>query len=250
MAKITYTFSGLDNSTTYYGKVFTVNPNNRVNGRADLTVFAAATSSFPNEPTSYDYLINTYTTSMTWTAPEDGYFRIMAFGSSGAGTNATVTRNDLVGAGNYRYKGTSGNGGGGGAYACTDIKMNKGDAVKMTIGAASATTTIVITSTTGEVYPTITLTGGQPGSGTRAGGTASGGTVANANGTAGGTGSTDEIYRDNDLQIAGGSAGKAGHASGNAGGAGGAVVNASAQSGGAGKAAFIRIYRGNTNVVG
>ena len=249
MGKIKHTFSELENSTTYYGKVFTVNPNNRINSRADLTVFAAVTSSFPNEPTSYDYLINTYTTSMTWVAPEDGYFRVMAFGSSGAGTNATVTRNNLVGT-NYSYKGTSGNGGGGGAYSCSDIKMNKGDTVKMTIGAASATTTIVITSTTGEVYSTMTLVGGQPGSGTREGGTASGGNVANANGTAGGTGSTDSIVNDNDLQIAGGSAGKAGHASGNAGGAGGAVVNAAAQSGGAGKAAFVRIYRGNTNVVG
>lgn len=248
MAKITYTFSGLDNSTTYYGKVFTVNLNNRVNGRADLTVFAAVTSNFPNEPTSYDALVGTYTSSMTWTAPEDGYFRIMAFGSSGAGSNATVTRNDLVGT-NYSYKGTSGNGGGGGAYACSDIKMNKGDTVQITLGAASATTTITITSTTGEVYSTITLTGGQPGSGTRAGGTATGGNVSNASGSAGGTGSTDSVTNDNDLQIAGGSAGKSAHSEGNNGGAGGAVVNAAAQTGGSGKTAFVKIYRGNTNVV-
>lgn len=251
MAKITYVISGLTNNVTYYGKVYSVNPKDRINNRADLEVFGATPRSFPTSPSAYTNLISTYQysgTTQVFTAPEDGYFRIMAFGSSGAGTDATVTYNDLVGE-NYRYKGTSGNGGGGGAYSCSDIKMNKGDTVNMTIGNVSGTTTITINSTTGETYSAMKLTGGQSGSGTGAGGTASGGNVANANGGAGGTGSTDEIYRDDDLQIAGGAGGRAGHSEGNAGGAGGDVTWAVAQSGDPGKRAFVRIYRGNTNVL-
>ena len=250
MAKITYVISGLTNDVTYYGKVYSVNPKDRVNNRADLTVFAAKPRSFPTSPSTYVDLISTYRYSgatQVFTAPESGYFRIMAFGSSGAGSAATCTYNDLVGT-NYSYKGDSGNGGGGGAYSCSDVKLFEGDTITMSLGAASGTTTITINSTTGETYSTMTLVGGKPGSGTRAGGTASGGNVANANGGAGGTGESGSVTND-DLYLDGGAGGKAGHSEGNAGGAGGDVSASYAQSGGSGKSAFVRIYRGNTNVL-
>lgn len=50
MAKITHTIHGLTNGVTYYGKVYSVNPKKRANNRADLAVFAAIPSAFPEEP--------------------------------------------------------------------------------------------------------------------------------------------------------------------------------------------------------
>ena len=42
--------AGLTNGVTYYGKVFSVNPKERINSRADLTVFAAVPAAHPKIP--------------------------------------------------------------------------------------------------------------------------------------------------------------------------------------------------------
>jgi hypothetical protein len=199
-------------------------------------VIVAVVSLFPSTPSAYN-LIGTYTSAQTWSAPEDGWFQIELHGASGAG-----------GRGNYRiFGGGGGGGGGGGATAVSRVQMNKGDTI--TIGSALNSVTI---NSSRETYSQMSTTAGANGSDYQllsdyaeggAGGTASGGNYQNANGGAGSKSKTSTSSKD----ISGGAGGAAGYAGGNTGGAGGNVVSGKGQSGESGKAAFVKIYRGNTN---
>ena len=75
---------GLTNGEEHFIKVFTVNHKGRVNNRVDLPVASVIPSAFPAEPSSYA-LIGTYSSSQTFTAPEDGWYQVELFGRSGAG---------------------------------------------------------------------------------------------------------------------------------------------------------------------
>ncbi len=205
---------------------------------------------FPAEPTAYN-LIGTYTSSQTWTATENGYFQIEVFGASGKGGEAYA----YYDYNKYRYDGNSGGGGGGGGYACSNIKLKKGDTADIVCGVVGGTSSATINSSI-ENYSKITVTSGANGTDATmrnelywgkggAGGVASGGNVVNANGGAGSDGS----HADGGRSASGGAGGAAGYTGGNAGGAGGGM-NASygaTPAPGAGKAGFIKIYRGNTN---
>lgn len=205
---------------------------------------------FPAEPTEYT-LIETYTASQSWTAPEDGYFKIEVFGASGKGGKAYAYYRDNK----YYYWGNGGGGGGGGGYACSNIKLKKGDVIAIVSGAVGSDSTATINSSL-ESYSKMTVTSGANGTDSSipndlyegkggAGGVASGGNVANANGGDG----SDGGHGDGGRNGAGGAGGAAGYTGGNAGGVGGTMNASSGEtSPGAGKAGFIKIYRGNTNV--
>lgn len=220
------------------------------------------TAPVPPPPALYSELIGTYTASQTWTAPEDGWFQIDVFGASGAGGTGAQYR---VSAANYNF-GTAGSGGGGG-YSCSRVKLKAGDTVELVVGQRAGTDSIgnwtyatdssVVINSTVEDYESMSVTaGGRGGNGTATsssaiggsagtGGVASGGNVSNINGSAGNKGVTikraSENSASNDIVVAGG----AGANGAPAGGKGGVSNNR----GGSGSAGFIKIYRGDTNLV-
>lgn len=262
MSKITHTFSGLENSTTYYGKVFTVNPKGRVNNRADLPVFAAIASAFPSEPDSYE-LIDTYTSAQTWAAPEDGWFKIELFGASGSGGNGVYSSYEDSD-GYYFTEATSGYSGAGGGYSLSEgVKMNKGDIIQCEINSAGTMTLNVRSSVDGVEIITMICTKGGDGQtayvndtgyhydsyDVAVGGSASGGKTLNEPGK---NGARAESTGERTKTVGPVAGGAAGHPDGNAGGASGTANYSSSRktNGEARKPAFFRISRGNTNVVG
>lgn len=222
---------------------------------ADIIV--AVKSSFVAEPSAYT-LIGKYTSSQTWTAPEDGWFQIEVFGASGnSGTSwAWYSYSDY----GELVRASTGGGGGGGGYACSRIKMNKGDSIEIVCGAVGSSSSAEFQSSL-ETYNSIIVTSGKNGanSGTDvnnptggtggAGGVASGGNYLNYDGGKGsnGTGSTSGFPN-------GASGGKAGYTGGNAGASSPNTKRPydtanKTYSANKGFAGFINIYRGDTNVV-
>lgn len=264
MAKLTTIFSNVLNNRNYYARIYPVNPQGSMQSELDgqITINAIIPASFPAEPSSYS-LIDTYTSSTTFTAPEDGWYQVELFGRSGAGGTAAAFVDTSY---NTRYLHTvgAGGGGGGGAYCCTNkIKLNKGDTISIVIG---TTCTATITASTDTSYSVMKCTtGSNGGNGTAsgsgsyrgdggAGGVATGGTV-NQNGSAGEFGSYENAYDASYITANGGAGGASGHTSGNVGGVGGTsyitgTSNKYIEAAGSAKAGFCKIYRGNTNIIG
>lgn len=211
-------------------------------------VIVAVVSLFPSEPSSYS-LIGTYTSSSTFTVPEDGHFQIEVFGASGNGGNGYQTRN------------ASGGGGGGGGLAISRVKLKKGETVELTVGGVGSTTKAKINGSLVEsIWRNPTVTSGSNGTDAvydgddgayvgngGAGGTASGGNYASYSGHAGSDGKKGFLS----VTVEGGAGGNPGGYdngySGNYGGKGGSSKYG-ALNGESGKAGFIKIYRGNTNL--
>lgn len=257
-------FEGVINGTQYYARVFTVNPKNRVNNRADLPYAMAIPSAFPLKPESIDdyTLYRTYSHSyyaQTFTAPEDGWYKIIVYGASGNGGDGEEQSKDGVG-----VFAAGGGGGGGGGVCIAIVKLNKGDTIIITVGSIGSTSKAVINATAGETYSTMTVTsGGDGGNGDTytggyfgdayanggyggKGGKASGGNYANYSGKSGGSGGEDSSDDSSDYVSAdGGYGGSPGYTGGRKGGDGGSE-NSSGDSGSAG---YVQIYRGNTNIV-
>lgn len=233
---------------------------------ADLTLF-------PSEPTSY-VLIDTYTEEQTWTAPEDGYYEIELQGASGKGGKGATNQKRDTAKDEVTFYAYSGGSGGGGGCAISRVKMNKGDTIVLAPGAVGSVSKATINSSL-ETYEVMQVTAaGNGGNATTSaagsagsGGTASGGNYAIYAGGAGkkGNSKTDarvlSVLEDNLMSItvtasspAGGTAGCDG---GNAGGKGGSATvgstagsySPSLGSPGVGSAGFVKIYRGDTNVV-
>lgn len=219
---------------------------------------------FPFAPSGYS-LIDTYSISGTFTAPEDGYFQIVLQGASGAGAQRYQSSN-----GNS----FSGGGGGGGGCAISRVKLKKGDTVRYTLGKAATYLSGYTSATSAgdssasinssiEDYDSLSVTGaengqrwllnddglgGPPGG---AGGVGSGGNYGNYTGSSGGDG--DDITSTQEEAIGtakGGSGGYAGYSGGNKGGKGEGWIEWELQDGSLGGDAFIMIYRGNTNKAG
>lgn len=256
MAKITYVFPGLTNGLNYYGKIYSMNPNGRVNNRADLKVFSAIPSEFPAVPDSY-ILIDTYTTSQTFTAPEDGWFKIELHGASGNGYSTDPrpgqSYSDDSNGEDYIY---TGGGGGGGAYVASIVKLKQGDIVELVCGAVYSDTIATITSSM-ETYNEMLAKSG--GGGTLAtnqkgqaaggiGGTASGGNLSNVNGNAGKNGVKASASSYGSIESSAAKGGVPGHADGNTGGNGAYLDRGKRYAQTAGLAGFFKISRGNTNL--
>ena len=210
----------------------------------------ATLGGFPSqEPTAYE-LIGTYTTSQTWMAPESGYFQIEVFGASGNGGAAII----------YNSMPYGGGGGGGGGYACSRVKLRKGDILVFSPATVGATSSVTFNSSI-ETYDDLQVTSGANGKNATgsatiyggAGGVANGGNYANNNGGAGANGRSYKKVTDGWTGY-GGTGGTSGYTGGNDGGKGANGYRDYSEydhswvgSPGYGKAGFIKIYRGNTN---
>lgn len=210
---------------------------------------------FPKKPTDYE-IINTYTSSATFTAPENGYFQIEVFGASGKGGK---NYDDNMPGIDYEIYFHSGGGGGGGGYAASRIKLKKGDTVVLSPGGVGVASYARISSSI-EEYSPLNVTSGANGGDAQlrgrdepsygyggAGGVASGGNYLNKNGGNGGNGNTflagdfGDGYEVSGSR-AGGVGGAPGHVDGNAGGKGQDGDNNTAI--GYGKAGFIKVWMG------
>lgn len=259
MAIISHKVEGVANDVTHYTRIFPVNKKGHAQSELDGQIASALTNAFPAEPSSYN-LIGTYSSSQTFTAPEDGWYQIELFGRSGAGgaaSSRTMTEN-------IQYHIASGGGGGGGAYCrSVNVKLNKGDTIVIII---DSTCTVTINSSTGETYEQMLCTTGSNGGSAStastnatggtggAGGTASGGNDANIDGGRGSSGKgTTNVTRAKTMS--GGAGGTAGALGGRVGGTGatiktvvsGAYLVVSKGSAGGAQAGFCKIYRGDTN---
>lgn len=246
-------FTELENGQTYYARVYTVNPEGYMQSEIGTQIGFATPQDFPADPTSYS-LIGTYTTSQTWTAPENGYFMIEVHGASGKGGNASKVAAASP-AGSYYF--STGSGGGGSGYACSVVRLKEGDTVEIACGAVGIVSQAVVTSSyTVEDSHTMKVTSGGNGSNSGdsqkavsggAGGVGSGGNVENGTGSAGSKNEYSVLKTSWDRTGAAG--GNPYKSDGNVGGTGGNVTNGYAGYGVAGKSGFVNISRGNTNVV-
>lgn len=263
MAIYSKLIEGLNNGDEMFVKVFTVNHKERINNRIDLAFASVIPSAFPIEPTAY-ILISTYSSTTTFTAPEDGFFKIVAQGASGKGGSGSRYKwgdNSDEDEEDYLYSLAGGGGGGGGGCSIYAVKLKKGDTVFISPGASGSTTSVVINSS---IEGTITLTvtsgangtGGSTGSQSAtagkggAGGVGSGG-QENYKGSTGsdGAGNNTAHSADHD-SVSGGAGGNPGYTGGRKGGnGGGAYTNSSWSSGSNGTTGFVQIYRGDTNIV-
>lgn len=288
---ISHKFEGLTNGETYYAKVFTANPNGRVNNREDVPAVSCVPSAFPSEPSEFE-LIGTYNNSGSYTVTDkEGWLLVELHGASGGG-GMSCSDEDSDDEGDTRYGLASGGGGQGGGCAISLIKVAEGDSLTFTLGTygqVKATTSLPYKSevtagistctfsTSLETYDELQVTGGANGStgfgqifhnaasssfsGSVAGGSgaaiATGGNYANYNGSAGSDGVKQGAWH-SPPTLSAPSGGAPGYTGGNYGGSG---RNTYYSSGGRnyygycnnhgipGSSAFIKIYRGNTNVV-
>lgn len=234
-------------------------------------------SGFPDQPTSEsDYtLYATYTSSTTFTAPSDGWYKIEAHGASGNGGNAVVKDFYYDDDNTTYHVCLTGGSGAGSGYACSIVKLAVGDTINLTVGAVGSDTTAVINSSK-DSYDTIIVQSGGNGGNSSASvkdnhgctsytrgaagvaGSVSGGNVYNYQGSNGvrGDGSTHVVSEKNYSCPAGGSPA---HGDGNAGGRGMGIYRSTAVTDswtgsewlpyrkGYGVAGYFKISIGNTN---
>ena len=153
----------------------------------------------------------------------------------------------------------------GGGYSASRIKMKAGDTIVLTVGVVGAISSASINRSL-ENYDLLSVTSGTNGGNGTAkssisnciggsagqGGSASGGNYATHNGEAGIAGTTSSVSS-SQIPTSGGAGGNAGYTGGNVGGTVGGGQSVSLMetvtvAGVAGKAGFIKIYRGNTNL--
>lgn len=253
----TWTVTASDGTNT---KSITVEVSSK---KAETIVF------FPAEPSAYT-LIGTCYTPATWTAPEDGYYQIEIFGASGHCGETQVQGSSKS------VKFAIGGGGGGGAYCCSKlIKLKAGDTAVIGGSLAVGGTVTATINSSFETYSVMSCVsggngtdgsdvayGGVAGIGGSAG-TASGGNYSNIAGNAGSAGITSGFNgkKENGATYTGGAGGAAVVSGGNAGGNAASVTvhmnlidttimyNGAKSGATYGSAAFVKIYRGNTNVI-
>ena len=185
-AATAYTDTSLTNDVEYFYRAFAYSPKKKY--QTELT--GAVASTIPRaEPTTYEKIAE-YTTSGTWTAPEDGYYQVYAIGKGGDGGNGGDGKFY-----NSTIYGSGGGGGGGGGIAQSRIYFLAGDELRITVNSSITSvggkTTMSAVSgekgTTAQNADTSAGTIGTPGKG-GGGGVSSGGNISNINGGIGGNG--------------------------------------------------------------
>ena len=253
----------LVNGKSYYAKVYTRSPSGRLNTRGDLPLLCAIPSLFPQQPADEKgyRLISDYTVTQEFTAPEDGWFLIEVHGASGSGGNSGLssvswyTTTDDEGERMYGFK--TGGSGAGGSYGASIVKLRRGDLIRLTIGSVGETTLAEIHSSAGISYETITVEAGGSGrnASTSAVGSAglsgevSGGNLYNLTGSNGRFGNSAWNYERDEITVAPRTGGEPGHPDGNHGGASAYCTSGTHYPASPGKPGFVRISRGETNVV-
>jgi len=257
-----HTFPGLTNHQPYYAKIFTLNPQGRINNRADLPVLSAVPKPFPQKPADEDAytLITEITSTQTYTAPEDGWFLIEVHGASGNGGNSGLSsaswyvREDEAGQTMYGYK--TGGSGAGGSCSASIVKLRSGDPIVITIGNVGEVTSAAITSTAGESYELMRVN--PSGSGTDASvtangsagvaGTAYGGNLYKTTGSNGRFGTSGYAYSRDELTVPLRTGGAAATPNGNPGGSSSYILNGVRTPGEPGRPGKVRVLRGEGNL--
>ena len=176
----TVNLTGLTNETLYYIRVFPYNSKKQYQTMLEGATITATPDDFPEEPT--DYLECAEISETTeFIIPEKGYFRIDAIAAGGTGGNAPRT-----GSG-YGAAIASCGGGGRGGNARSEVALQKGTKILVTISSGSVT---VKSNGDMEILATPGGTGGNPSSPTNAGaagtaGGSSGGNIFNESGISG-----------------------------------------------------------------
>ena len=176
----TVDLTGLANGTLYYIRVFPYNSKKQYQTILEGATITATPDDFPEEPT--DYLECAEISETTeFIIPENGYFRIDAIAAGGTGGNAPRT-----GSG-YGAAIASCGGGGRGGNARSEVALQKGTKILVTISSGSVT---VKSNGDMEILATPGGTGGNPSSPTNAGaagtaGGSSGGNIFNESGISG-----------------------------------------------------------------
>ncbi len=172
----TYKYTGLIAGTKYVVKV---NVKDKAGNVGTNEVEAASKVS---SPTSWE-LIGTYTSSGSFTIPEDGYFKIAAGASSGRGGYADVQYASSGGDGQWDgyNEGGGGGGGGSGGYAESKLYKNKGSVITFSVGGNVSCEGITVTSG-GIGGNAISSPGDVDGGYGGSAGTASGGNLLNVQG--------------------------------------------------------------------
>lgn len=256
----TFTATGLQNHISYFWTAFALNSDNEYDNANSPTV-SYTPNYFPVKPGSEsDYtLIETITSSKTWIVPEDGWYMVDVVSASGAGGSAWY----------QTYASTcacaSGGGGGSGAYARSILSFNKGQSIPVTVGGIASFGSY-LSATAGSSGDDASSTASSVRGGS--GGTAYGGTEANVQGNQGNPGTKVSGSMEAELSSGGGSGGSAGGLYPQRGGNGEQVgwtdtydpgsgnvgpdriVWRTVSTKGRGSNAFVKIFRGNTNVVG
>ncbi len=213
---------------------------------------------FPKEPSAYE-ILSTYTKDDIFTAPKNGWYQIEVFGASGNGGEPYYSRGRYEeDSGIFIYFTRSASGGGGGGYACSRVKMKKGDTAKLFPRGVGGTSSIAMIQSSMEKYENVEVTSG--GNGDKAssssnamevgaGGVAKGGNYENADGKPGSYQTDSGAFEAGDgtpVYVIG-YGGAPGHPDGNYGGQGEGLDNATVIPATKGAAGFIRISAGKTN---
>ena len=134
---------------------------------------------FPAEPTGWSEM-QKYTTSTTFTAPEDGWFKFIGVAKSGEGGNSN-TWTDPNG---KRWR----RGGGAGGIVVSVFALTQGQTVTLTVGSYATIQAQGQTATAGAGSDGYDAATGDSGGRGGRGGSASGGNLVNKAGASGGTG--------------------------------------------------------------
>lgn len=137
---------------------------------------------FPAEPTGWSEM-QKYTTSTTFTAPEDGWFKFIGVAKSGEGGNSN-TWTDPNG---KRWR-RGGGGGGAGGIVVSVFALTQGQTVTLTVGSYATIQAQGQTATAGAGSDGYDAATGDSGGRGGRGGSASGGNLVNKAGASGGTG--------------------------------------------------------------
>ena len=137
----TYTYTGLTAGTKYIVRV------NVKDKAGNIGTGEVETASKVSAPTSWT-LIGTYSSSGSFTIPEDGYFKIACGAASGRGGTAKTAYARPGADGQYDgyNDGYGGGGGGSGGYAESSFYKNKGDVITFSVGGNVSCEGITVTS--------------------------------------------------------------------------------------------------------
>lgn len=248
----TATANGLERLKNYYWGVFTINAEGGTRGPVVSDVY---NYDFPAEPTEYTEIEKIYATR-EWEATEDGWFKIIIAGRGGTGGSSYCS--DW---GNNTGL-TLGSGGGAPGCSVSEVALNKGEKVQITISSSSVTCSakeITMNATNGSNGGYWSSNANNNGGN---GGTASGGNKNNYTGPKGGSSGgkvqSNDYYGTNVYGRSGGSLNVDGYSFYGGTGGGGTRVLFDSERGiyvwgkeispTSGSAAVCIILRGNTNI--
>lgn len=206
----------------------------------------------PPEPTSWS-LVEQITSSKTFVVPETGWFKFVLVAKSGDGGNSGYISN-----GSYSSAASGGSGGSGG-ICVSKHGISKGKSISIVFQNGNISilpldlqVTAGANGSNGIAYNVSNADAGKGGSSGRA----SGGNILNQSGRIGNNGAVDKGYNSSDSISAFGGAPVSTTADGETtkSGGGGSVTKTEWEddlkqlSGGSGTSAYLKIYRGNTNI--